>query len=98
MKSVWLRVYKNVSQKNWILYINENYDDCHHSKTTRTNIYTKSLKKFKRPIIHWDGVAVPTKEPRGLIGQTYLTIRKMREVVMKTAEPVLTKEVTDRLV
>ena len=35
-------VYKNDSQKKWILYINEDYDDCHHRKTTLTIIYTKS--------------------------------------------------------
>ena len=28
--------------------MNENYDDCHHQKTTRTFIYTKSKKIAKR--------------------------------------------------
>ena len=37
-------VYKNVSQKNWFLYMDENYDDCHHRKTTPTFIYTKRHK------------------------------------------------------
>ena len=32
--------------------MNENYDDCHHSKTTRTHIYTKSLKKLRNVFIH----------------------------------------------
>ena len=38
------------------------------------------------------------KEPRGLIGQTGLTSREMREVVMQTAEPFSTMESTYRLV
>ena len=37
-------LYKNVSQKNWFLYMDENYDDCHHQKTTRTCTNTKSKK------------------------------------------------------
>ena len=38
------------------------------------------------------------KEPSGLIGQTGLTSREMREVVMQTAEPFSTMESTYRLV
>ena len=38
-------VYINVSQKNWFLYMNENDDDCHHWKTTRTFIYTKAKNR-----------------------------------------------------
>ena len=38
-----LFVYKNVS-KNCFFYINENYDNCHHRKTTRTFIYTRRRK------------------------------------------------------
>ena len=34
-------------QKNWFLYTNENDDDCHHRKTTRTFIYIKSKKIWK---------------------------------------------------
>ena len=37
-------VYKNVSQKNWFLYMYENYDDCHHRKTMDTFIYANSKK------------------------------------------------------
>ena len=46
-------VYKNVSQKNWFLYMNENYDDYHRRKTTHKNqnncetfLYTKSHTLF----------------------------------------------------
>ena len=40
---------------------------------------------FKRQVIQWDGDKVPMKEPRGLLGQTDLTSRKMRKVVMQTS-------------
>ena len=43
---------------------------------------------FKRQVLQWDGATVPMKEPRGLLGQTYLTSSEMREVLMQTAEPV----------
>ena len=38
------------------------------------------------------------KEIRGLIGQTYQTSHDMHEVVMQTAEPVSTRDATERLV
>ena len=56
------------------------------------------LDYFKPQILQWDGVTVPMKEPSGLLNQTNLTSRKMRKVVMQTAEPVSTREYTDRLV
>ena len=34
----------------------------------------------------------------GVLGQTYLTSREIREVVMKTAEPVSVRGSTDRMV
>ena len=37
-------VYKNVSQKNWFLPMNENKNDFHHRKTTRMFLYTKKQK------------------------------------------------------
>ena len=40
-------VYKSVSQKIGFC-MDENDDDCHHQKTTRTFIYTKSKKIAKR--------------------------------------------------
>ena len=46
------------------------------------------LVYFKRQVLQWDGVTVPMEEPRCLLGQTCLTIREMREVVMQTSEPV----------
>ena len=44
-------VYKNVLQKNRFLNMNENYDDCHHRKTTRTFLYTKRKRncQYKKP-------------------------------------------------
>ena len=39
-----LFVYIKVSQKNWFLYMNENYNDCHQLKTTRTFLYTQKSK------------------------------------------------------
>ena len=53
---------------------------------------------FKRQVIQWDGPTVHMKEPRKLIGQSGLTKRKMREVVMQTAEPASTREATERMV
>ena len=38
------------------------------------------------------------KEPRNLLGQSDLTKREMRDVVMKTAEPASTLEATARMV
>ena len=38
------------------------------------------------------------KEPGGLLGQTDLTSSKICKVVMQTAEPVSTREATERLV
>ena len=37
---------------------------------------------FTNQLIQWGGVRVPTKEPIGLIGQTYLTSCEMHEVEM----------------
>ena len=38
---------KDVSQKNWFLYMNENCDDCDNRKTMCTFIYRKSKKKLR---------------------------------------------------
>ena len=59
-------VYKNVSQKNWFLYMNENYNDCHHRKTTHTFICTKSKKLrnvliFKKPDIFQKAIQFPLR-------------------------------------
>ena len=45
---------------------------------------------FKCQVIQWDGATVHMKEPSGLIGQSDLTNRDLREVVMQTAEPAST--------
>ena len=37
---------------------------------------------FKRQVLQWDGATVHMKESRNLIGQSDLTKREMREVVM----------------
>ena len=52
---------------------------------------------FKRQVLQWYGVTVPMKEPRGLLGQKYLTSREMCKVVMQTAETVPTREANERL-
>ena len=50
---------------------------------------------FKRQVLQWDGATVHMKDPRNLLGKSDLTKRKMREVVMQTAEPDSTQEATD---
>ena len=42
-------------------------------------------------VLQWDGVTVPTKEPSGLLGQTYITSYNISEVTMQTEEPVYTR-------
>ena len=37
------------------------------------------------------------KEPSGLLGQTDLTKRDMRKVVMQNAEPASTRETTEKM-
>ena len=46
--------------------------------------------KFKRQVLQWDGATVHMKEPRSLIGESDITKRNMREVVMQTVEPAST--------
>ena len=41
-------VHKNVSQKKWFLYINEDYNDFHDLKTMRTFLYTKKAQKIAK--------------------------------------------------
>ena len=55
------------------------------------------LANFKSQVLQWDGVKVPTKESIGLLGKNYLTSCKICKVIMQTAEPVYTREATDRL-
>ena len=56
------------------------------------------LADFNHQVLQWYGIPALMKEPRGMIGQIDLNICKMREVVMQTAESVLTRESTERLV
>ena len=42
----------------------------------------------KHPVFQCGGATVTMKEPSDMLGKTDLTSRKMREVVMKTVEPV----------
>ena len=42
--------------------------------------------KFKSKVLQWYGVKVTMKQPIGMLGQTRLTIRNMREVLMQTRE------------
>ena len=52
---------------------------------------------FKRQVLQWDGITVPTKEPRGLIVQIDPTSLQMCELVMHAEEPISTRESTERL-
>ena len=54
--------------------------------------------EFKRQVLRWDGTTVHMKSSRNLLGQSDLTKHGMREVVMQTAEPTSTREVTQRMV
>ena len=53
---------------------------------------------FKHQGLHWDGIIVLIKEPCGLQGQSDLISNEMRKVLIQTAEPVSTREATERLV
>ena len=53
---------------------------------------------FKRQVLQWYGTTVHMKEPSGMMGKSDLSKRKMREVVMQTAETDFTREATCRLV
>ena len=55
------------------------------------------LTDFKRRLLKWDGVTVPIKEPRGILGETGLNNHEMWEVVMQNAELVSAREATERL-
>ena len=54
--------------------------------------------KFGCQFLKWYETVVPMKELGNLMGQPYLTKRKMREVVIQTAEPYFTREATERMV
>ena len=53
---------------------------------------------FKCQVLQWGGTTVDMKEPSSLLGQSGLTKREMREVVMQTAEPASTGEATEGMV
>ena len=46
-KQDWFFLLFDVSQKIWFLYMNENYNECHRRKTTRTFLWTKKAKKLR---------------------------------------------------
>ena len=48
--------------------------------------------------IQWDGATIHMKESSNFLGQSDLTKRKMREVVIQTAEPASVREDTQRMV
>ena len=56
------------------------------------------MAHFKRQVIQLDDTTVHMRESRNLLGQSDLTKREMREVVMQTAEPASTREDTERMV
>ena len=41
---------------------------------------------FKWQVLQWDGATIHMKEPINLLGKSDLNKRKMREVVMQTAD------------
>ena len=53
---------------------------------------------FKRQVLQWYGATVHIKDPSSLLGQSDLTKREMRKVVMQTAEIASTREATERMV
>ena len=53
---------------------------------------------FKHQGFQWYGATVHMKEPSSLLGQSDLTKREMREVVMQTSEPASTREATEQMV
>ena len=53
---------------------------------------------FKRQVLEWDYATIHMKESINLIGQSNLTKREMREVVMQNAEPDSTQEATEQMV
>ena len=65
-----------------------------HEMMVQLGLYSN----FNHTVSQWDGATAPIKLPSGMIGKTYLTSRKMCKVVMRTAEPVSTRENNERLV
>ena len=53
---------------------------------------------FKRQVLQWYGATVNIKELRNFLGESDLTKREMREVVMQTEEPDSTWESTEIMV
>ena len=53
---------------------------------------------FKCQVLQWDGASIHMKESRNLLGESNITKREMREVVMQNAEPDSTLEANERMV
>ena len=53
---------------------------------------------FERQILEWYETIITMVVPGNLLGQSDLTKLYMQEIVMKTAEPASTREVTERVV
>ena len=53
---------------------------------------------FNHQVLQWYGDTVHIKEPSGFLGQSNLTKREMREVVMQTTEPASAREAIERIV
>ena len=53
---------------------------------------------FECQVLQWDVATVHMKESSGLLGKSDLNKSKMREVLMKTADPASTIEATERMV
>ena len=52
------------------------------------------MDDFKRQILQLNGITLHMKDPRIFLGKSNLTKRKMRKVVMQTAEPASKREAT----
>ena len=55
-------------------------------------------ENFKHQVFQWDGATALKKEPSGLLGKTYLTSRKIGEVLIQTAEPFSNREATEMMI
>ena len=53
---------------------------------------------FKRQVLQWYGATIHMKEPSSFLGKSDRTKRKMRQIVMQTAEPDSTQEATEIMV
>ena len=51
--------------------------------------------EFKRQVLQWGGTTVYMNDSRNFLGQSNLTKREMRKVLIQTAEPASAREATE---